>query len=61
MAWTNDVMMSSQGIEYIENKIGLSYVLTGKEKVEFIFKNSVTWGIEQLKDIAAKTLVEMNK
>lgn len=61
IAWTRDVMMSSLGIEYIENKIGLSNVLTGKEKVEFIFKNIGNWGIEQLKDVAAKTLVEMSK
>lgn len=59
--FTNNIMMTPEGIEYVETKIGLSNVLTGKEKVEFIFKNAVSWGIEQLKDVAAKTLAEMNK
>lgn len=61
IAFTDNIMMTPQGIEYMETKIGLSHVLPGKEKVEFIFKNAVSWGIEQLKDVAAKTLAEMNK
>lgn len=61
MLWTRDIMMTREGIEYIEEKIGLSHVLTGEEKIKFVTKNLATSGWEQLKDIAAKTLAEISK
>lgn len=58
---TQDMKMTSKGIEYVEEKIGLSHVLTGQEKVKEILKSLASSGWKQIKDIAAKTLAEMNK
>lgn len=60
MGWTDDIMMTPKGIEYVESKIGISNVLTGKDKVEFIIRKIPEWSLEQLKDIAAKALVDIS-
>lgn len=59
--FTRDIMMSREGIEYVEEKIGLSHVLTGEEKVKDTLKNLASSGWEQVKDIVAKTLAEISK
>lgn len=59
--FVNDMMISRDGIEYVENKIGIEITLTGTEKVKYIAKKAFETGWDQLKDIAAKTLAEMNK
>lgn len=61
MAYTDDIKMTPYGIQYVEEKLKIERTLTGKEKVEGFFKNAASWGWEQLKDIAAKTLAEMSK
>lgn len=59
--FTRDIRMTGEGIEYVESKIGLSRVLTGEDKVKFVLKELASSGWEQLKDIAAKALVEISR
>lgn len=60
-AFTNDVMMTRDGLEYVETKLNILKTLTGKEKLLKIVKDAPTWGWDQLKDLAARTLAEMAK
>lgn len=57
--WVDDMTISSYGINYIETKLHIRNNFSGKEKVVKITKEVATWGWEQFKDIAAKTLSEM--
>lgn len=55
------VKMTRDGIDYVENVIGIEKTLTGIEKVKAIIAKMTEWGFDQLKDIAARTLNEMAK
>lgn len=59
MVMIDNVKMTSYGIDYIENKLGIDKTLSGLEKVKYISGKGVEWGWEQFKDIAAKTLSEI--
>lgn len=61
VAFTNNVKMTPYGIHYIEHKLEIEPTNTGNEKVKNIVKNVASWGWEQFKDIAAKTLAEIAK
>jgi hypothetical protein len=55
------IMMTRDGIEYVEDKIGIKHTLSGSEKLTYILKESASWGWDQIKDIAARTLSEIAK
>ncbi|PKM90311.1 MAG: hypothetical protein CVU87_02690 [Firmicutes bacterium HGW-Firmicutes-12] len=61
VVWTDRIKMTAYGIQYVEEKLKIEKSLTGKEKVKKIVGSAAEWGWEQIKDIAAKTLAEMNK
>src|SRR5690606_28819551 len=55
---TDYIKMTREGIDYVENKIGIDKTLTGAEKVKKVLYKMGELGFEQLKDIAAKVLSE---
>lgn len=55
------IMMTRQGIEYVENKLKIEPKDTGEEKVKTIIEKTATWGWEQIKDIASKALADILK
>lgn len=54
-----DMLISVYGIEYIENKLGISKTLSGFEKAKYISEKIASWGWEQFKDIAVRTAAEI--
>ncbi|WP_315114524.1 YjcQ family protein [uncultured Clostridium sp.] len=56
-----DMLISSYGIDYVEQKLGIDKTLSGLDKVKYIIAKSGEWGIEQLKDFGAKAVAEMVK
>ena len=61
MAWTDNIKMTTYGIQYVEDKLNIDKTLTGSEKVKNLLSSSASWGWDQFKDIAAKTMAEMLK
>ncbi|MBU3176079.1 YjcQ family protein [Clostridium estertheticum] len=56
-----DMMITRDGIEYVETKIGIDKTLNGIEKVKYISKKAVEAGWDKGTDIAAKVLAELIK
>lgn len=61
LSFTDDVKMTREGIEYVENKLEIPKTLTGMQKVQKLAKDGASWGWDQFKDIAARTMAEMFK
>lgn len=59
--YTDGIMMTPEGIEYVENKLGIEKSMSGIEKVHEMAKKSATWGWNEFKDITVKVLSEMGK
>lgn len=59
--WLNDLKMSREGITYVEEKLSIEKTLDGEGKLREISKKALSWGWDQIKDIAARTLAEMTK
>lgn len=57
----DELMMTRDGIEYVETKLGIEKTLSGTEKVQEMAKKSVNWGWNEFKDITVKVLSEMGK
>lgn len=55
----SDVLMSRDGIEYVEKRADIDKTLSGVEKVRRIGAKAAEWGLEQLKDVSARILSEM--
>jgi hypothetical protein len=53
------VKMTRSGIDYVEQKLGIDHLLTGKEKLKYAAGKIAEWGFEQFKDLISKTLAEM--
>lgn len=53
------VNMSIQGIEYVEEKLGISQASSAQEKVKKVIEDAGKFGYEQLKDFGAKVLAEI--
>lgn len=56
-----DMLISSYGIDYVEQKLGIDKTLSGLDKVKYIVTKSGEWGIEQIKDFGAKVISEIIK
>ncbi|MDV8112741.1 YjcQ family protein [Bacillus sp. BAU-SS-2023] len=61
VTYMDELMMTRDGIEYVETKLGIERTLSGVEKVQEIFKKSADWGWNEFKDITVKVLSEMGK
>lgn len=58
--WVMDsTLMTLEGIEYVESKLGIVATMSNAEKVSTIATKAGQWGWVQLKEIAAKTAAEM--
>ncbi|PAB61331.1 YjcQ family protein [Anaeromicrobium sediminis] len=55
------LMITRDGIDYIEQKIGIDKTLSGMEKIKYVLGKGAELGWQEIKDIVAKTLVEMTK
>lgn len=55
------IKMTRDGIDYVENKIGIDKTLSGFDKVKYIVQKSAEIGWDQVKDIAARTMAEIAK
>ncbi len=56
-----NTMMTNDGIDYIENVLGIQPTLSGAEKAKAVASKVGEWGFEQLKDFAVKVAGEMLK
>ncbi len=52
-------MMTSIGIEYVENKLGIEKTLSGLEKIKYMYGKYANWGWEQGKEIISSTLAKI--
>lgn len=59
--FTDGIMMTRDGIDYVETKLGIEKTLSGMEKVQEMAKKSANWGWNEFKDITVKVLAEMGK
>ncbi|CEN94330.1 YjcQ family protein [Paraclostridium sordellii] len=59
--FTDGIMMTRDGIDYVETKLGIEKTLSGMEKVQEMAKKSANWGWNEFKDITVKVLSEMAK
>ena len=59
--FTDGIMMTRDGIDYVETKLGIEKTLSGMEKVQEMAKKSANWGWNEFKDITVKVLAEMAK
>ncbi|WP_312202898.1 hypothetical protein [Anaerospora hongkongensis] len=55
------IMITLNGIDYVESKLKIEPKETGVVKVGTVAEHAVSWGWDQIKDIAAKTLAEILK
>lgn len=47
-------MMTPDGLEYVETKLGIEPTLSGSEKAKEAIKKLGEWGLEQTKDVISK-------
>ena len=59
--YTDDALVTRDGIEHVENKLGIERILSAEEKVKKVIEVSGRWGIEQIKDVGVKVLGEIIK
>lgn len=59
--YLNDLMVTSIGLEYVENKLQLEPTMSGSEKATKILKQLGEWGLTQFKDVISKTAAELIK
>ncbi|SHJ52600.1 YjcQ protein [Clostridium cavendishii DSM 21758] len=57
----DDMLITKEGIEYVESKIGLEKTLSGKEKAKHIGKKALEAGWDKGSDLAAKVIGELIK
>lgn len=57
--WTDKIMMTSNGIEYVENKLGIEKTLSSSEKVKEVLGKSAKFGWNEAKDILTSTLAKI--
>jgi len=61
IAWYKNVIVTEDGQEYIENKIGIEKTLSRSEKIKYIIGKSIEFGWNEAKDILAKAMAESIK
>ncbi|MGL5693199.1 MAG: YjcQ family protein [Peptostreptococcaceae bacterium] len=55
------VKMTVEGIDYVENKLGIEKTLNGLDKVKKVGEKCATWGWNEFKDITVQVVSEMGK
>ncbi|WP_077212388.1 YjcQ family protein [Bacillus dakarensis] len=60
-AFTTNILMTSKGIDYVEQKLGITPTLTAGEKVREVSKKVAEWGYNEIKDFTVKVAAEIAK
>lgn len=55
----SNMLISSYGIDYIEKKLGIDPTEDRIDKLKKIVEKVGTWGFEQVKDFASKTIADL--
>lgn len=53
------IMMTREGIDYVEQKLNIDPKASNREKVETVAREGVRWGVDFIKDVAARALKDM--
>lgn len=61
MVFTDFIMVSNYGLNYVEEKLGIQPTMSAGEKVKEVAKKTTAWGYNELKDFAAKVTAELLK
>lgn len=59
--YTREIMMTRDGIDYVEEKLGIKPDMSAGEKVKEVSKTVAAWGYNELKDFAIKVTGEIVK
>lgn len=59
MAFTDHIMMTPYGLNYVENKLNIQPEKTGLEKMKDISQKAAAWGWNEAKDFAVKVVSEI--
>jgi methyl coenzyme M reductase alpha subunit len=59
VVYIDNVNMTKEGLDYVESKLQIDKTLSNLEKVQKVAETASKWGLEQVKDIASKTLAEL--
>lgn len=59
--YTKGLMMTRDGINYVEEKLGILPTMSSSEKLKEVTKKVTTWGYEELKDFVVKVTAEVIK
>lgn len=57
----DNTKMTTYGIDYVENKLGIDKTLSGIDKVKKVGEKCANWGWNEFKDITVQVLSEMGK
>jgi hypothetical protein len=60
-AITDFIMVTRDGLQYVEEKLNIQPTMTAAEKTKEVSKKVAEWGYNELKDFAAKVLAEILK
>ena len=59
--FTDFIMVSTYGLQYVEEKLELKPTMSASEKVREVSKKAGLWGYNELKDFAVKVTAEVIK
>ncbi|MBL0387903.1 hypothetical protein JJB07_14780 [Tumebacillus sp. ITR2] len=51
--------MTRDGLDYVETKLEIDKTMSNSDKVRAVATKAGAWGVDQLKDLASKTLSDM--
>lgn len=60
-AFTSGMLMTREGIDYVEGKLGIGPTLSAGEKVLEVTKKVGEWGYNEIKDFGVKVAAELVK
>lgn len=60
-AFTDDLMITRDGIDYVESKLGIEKTLDGIEKIKYLVTKCVELGWSEGKDILTSTMAKVIK
>jgi|GEM_PF-1128121 len=61
MVYTDYIMVTGYGLQYVEDKLGIQPTMSAGEKVKEVTKKATSWGYNELKDFSIKVTAELLK
>lgn len=61
MVFTDFIMITNYGLQYVEEKLGIQPSMNAGEKVKEVTKKVTAWGYNELKDFTVKVAAELIK